>query len=330
MPVRRLFVHLETLFLVTLISVLVWLYAEGAMVRSYPRQRVAVDFTGPAGGRLAIEPEQTSAFVSFRGSAAQLQELRARLAGGPIEIPVRAGGEPLQEVELAERLDQLLFTPMGLVIDEVEPERMAVRVRRFATREVPVQVVADGLALREAAAASPATARITLPEDRVGLLERLGPVAQLTAQLAEGAGPAGEAAVLTLPLTLPEALLEAGAELETDAADVSFTLAAPESTLTLDAIPLRQLTPLNFAYEIVVANGEKVLRDVTLVGPPATLARIREGDPAHPVWAEIQLTDAASLTEGSRVVPVIVRTGGRTGVTASGLRNLEVQLVRKP
>ncbi len=82
MPASRLFTHLETWFLVTLISVLVWLYAEGAMVQTYPRQRIAVDLVAPPGSRLALEPDRTEAFVSFRGSAAQLQELKARLAQG--------------------------------------------------------------------------------------------------------------------------------------------------------------------------------------------------------------------------------------------------------
>ncbi len=98
----------------------------------------------------------------------------------------------------------------------------------------------------------------------------------------------------------------------------------------LDAIPLWQLTPLNFPFEVAVAGDEKVLRDVTLVGPGAVLDRIRAGDPALPVWAEVRLTDAADLTPGRLVVPVLVRVPEGLGLSAPRLRNVEVDLVRKP
>ena len=329
MPLRRLFTHLETAFLVTLISVLVWLYAEGAMVETHPRQRIGIQLVAPAGARLALEPERADAYVSFRGSAAQLQELKARLAQGPVEVPVRPDGEPVQRVELAERLEQLLFVPLGLIVDAVEPERLEVTARRIVTRDVPVDVQTDGLDLREAATASPSVARVSLPEDRVPLLERLRPTARLTAEAARAAGRAGEPQVLTLPLSVPDALDGPWTRLETDTADVSFTLATPESSLTLDAVPLWQLTPLNFAFEVSLAGGEKVLRDVALVGPGAALDRIRAGDPALPVWAEVRLTDAAGLTEGRRLVPVTVRVPEGSGVSAPGLRSVEVELVRK-
>ena len=329
MPLRRLLTHLETWFLVTLISVLVWLYAEGAMVQSYPRQRIAIDLVPPPGARLAIEPERATALVSFRGSAAQLQELKARLAQGAVEVPVRPGGERVQEVELTERLEQLLFVPLGLVVDEVEPERLEVEARRIVTREVPIAIDTGGLRLREPATASPSTARISVPEDRLNLLERLRPTASLGPEAAEAAGTAGEPQVLTLPLRVPDGLAGPFTSLETDTADVSFTLATPEATATLDAVPLWQLTPLNFAFEAAVVGGEKVLRDVVLVGPGSTLERIRAGDPAVPVWAEVRLTDAAGLTEGRRLLPVTVRTPEGLGVTAPGLRSVEVELIRK-
>lgn len=330
MSLRKLFAHLETLFLVTLISVLVWLYAEGAMVESHLRQRVGVELVSPAGSRLAIEPSRTDAFVSFRGSAAQLQELKVRLAEGPVQVPLRADDRPDQEVELAERLEQLLFLPLGLIVDEVEPERLAVDVRRIVARDVPILIEADGLELRDAAAASPSFARVLIPEDRVPLLDRFRPTARLEAEAARAAGPAGQPQVLTLPLVLPAALSGPDTRLETEAADVSFTLAQPQSTLTLDAIPLWQLTPLNFAFDVFVAGGEKVLRDVTIVGPGATLDRVGANDPDLPVWAEVRLTDAAGLTEGRRLVPVSIRVPEDAGLSAPGLRTVEVELVRKP
>ena len=329
MPASRLFTHLETLFLVTLISVLVWLYAEGAMVQTYPRQRIPVDLVAPPGSRLALVPDRTEAFVSFRGSAAQLQELKARLAQGALEVPIRPDDQPVQEVELAERLEQLLFVPLGLIVDSVEPERLDVSVRRIVSREVPVTVDTDGIDLREPATASPATARISLPEDRVPLLDRLRPTARLTAEAAVAAGTRGEPQVLTLPLSLPDGLRGLATTLETDEADVSFTLATPESSLVLDAVPLWQLTPLNFPFEVAVAGDEKVLRDITIVGPGATLDRIRAGDPALPVWAEVRLTDAADLTPGRLVVPVSVRVPEGLGLSVPRLRNVEVDLVRK-
>lgn len=330
MSVRRLFTHLETLFLVTLISVLVWLYAEGAMVESHLRQRVAVELVPPPGGRLAIEPARVDAFVSFRGSAAQLQEIKARLAEGPIQVPIRADDRPDQEVELLERLEQLVFLPLGLVVDEVEPERLPVNVRRIVARDVPIEIETDGLELRDQASASPAFARVLIPEDRVPLLERFRPTARLDAEAARAAGPRGEPQVLTLSLSLPASLAGPNTRLETEAADVSFTLAQPQSTMVLDAIPLWQVTPLNFAFDVAVVGGEKVLRDVTIVGPGQTLDRIRRNDPALPVWAEVRLTDAADLTEGRRLVPASIRVPDDAGLSAPGLRTVEVELMRKP
>ena len=84
MSIRGLCDKIETFCVVTLITCLVWLYAEGENLVQYS-QPVRVRFVGPVGTDLAITPrELINVDITFRASKSQLADLNALVAKGPI------------------------------------------------------------------------------------------------------------------------------------------------------------------------------------------------------------------------------------------------------
>ncbi|MEM1098026.1 MAG: hypothetical protein AAGH92_04485 [Planctomycetota bacterium] len=324
---------IETWIVVTLITVLVWLYAEGAIVDRHPNERVNVRFTAAGGVPMEIEPDFEQVLVTFRSSGPVFQRFQALTANQTIDLEVEPGvgeqvGRP-QTIDLRARLETALFTPLGIAIDEIEPALKDVTARRLVTRTVPVVVRDEGLDLRSPPTVDPAAITIQLPEDRAMQLDALNasdPTAvaarvNLAGAVRDNPPPPGEPDVVTLAIEPPVIAGETITSLRTREADVSYTLENRETTLTLKSVPLRRLTPFEFPYEIVVSNDAKVLNDVTLTGPVDTLARIEAEE--IPVWAELHFFDATQFTPGEETVPVNYHLP--PGVSAE-LRQVNVEL----
>lgn len=325
MPRQRFRDKLETWFVVTVITVLIWLYAEGAIVQTYQRQRVPLEFVPADGIPAVIEPAQTRAYVTFRGSSGQFQLFKNRLEQGPVRVALQPGEQPTQDVDITEALEQSLFNDLGIAIEEVDPDREPVNVRRLVTRTVPVTLQRGNLKIKGDPNINLSSVNVTLPEDLAEFLDHA--VIPLDRAIASLNLPPNMQHVLTLDIELPPAVRSQWTKLQTPQAEVSFTLAKGDDTLVLPTVPLRDVTPLSFAYEVTPVGGEKVIRDVTLTGPSDTLARIADNDPGYPVWAELHFFDATELTPGPRTVDVYLRTP--PGVQASGLRQITVNLTPK-
>ncbi|MEM8781570.1 MAG: hypothetical protein AAGE65_01830 [Planctomycetota bacterium] len=305
---------LETWVVVTLITILVWLYAEGAIVERHPNERVTVRFTAAGGVPMLIEPDLEQVLVTFRSSGPVYQRFQSLTANETIDLEVESGvGEAIgrpQTVDVRARLEAALFTPLGVTIDEITPALVEVTARRLVTRTVPVVVRDDGLDLRSPPTVDPAAVTVTLPEDLALQLDTLNAASpatvaatvDLTRAVGDNPPPPGVASVVSVAIEPPVIGAETITSLRVREADVSYTLANRESTLNLTSMPLRRLTPFEFPFEIVVSNNAKVLNDVTLTGPAETLRRIESGEIA--VWAELHFFDATLLTPGEETVTV--------------------------
>ncbi len=161
MTAMRLF---QSYGLITLITLLVWLYAEGQDVGSTTQEitlalpdrvgdALVVDFLAvPAGGesrRLAT----LDATVTFKGATAPLSQVRAAIAGGQLVLPVEAADLPQGESRVSLRLAELLqrvrlraddpasptLADLGVSVTASDPLNLTLRVDELVTR--PVRVV---------------------------------------------------------------------------------------------------------------------------------------------------------------------------------------------
>jgi hypothetical protein len=321
------FDQIKTVVVVSFVTAVIWLYAEGAVVKEY-EPRIAVQFVPAAGTDLRINPQNQNVTVKFTGSSTQYQRLTETLKLGPVAIPLEAGSvnQPNQQMDLRSELEDRLLSGLGIVPDEVQPEAVSIEVRRLIDRQVPVVAVTDGFDLKGQVRIEPASITIRVPENLADEMRQSARV-QLGDSLRERPGTPGEQQVRVLPIELPPALRERVSMPEEElTAEVSFTLADRNESLIKPTVPLWVLAPPTLAFDVEVENDAKTLSDVRLSGPADVLRRIADNDPELPVWGEIRLVDETSLTEGKRSLPVFFNLP--EGITAEP-RTVIVTLTRR-
>jgi len=109
---KKLRDRLETWLLTTVVAVLVWLYAEGEIVKTHGVE-LPVRFVAPPGQELVIDPDRATdaegvmqVLVKVRASAGQMQDFRRRWDDQPIRIRVAdpASAGQTQEFVLREAI----------------------------------------------------------------------------------------------------------------------------------------------------------------------------------------------------------------------------------
>ena len=337
MAQRTLLDKAETFGIVTVVAVLVWLYAEGASTTERNREPVRVRFVAPDGQErdYAVDPDQAvSLNVSFRGSGGQVQRFND-LVRDPLEVPVEPPqlGQTTRTVVLADELARTDLGELGLSNLVVEPPTYEVRMRRLETVSLPVHVQSRGLRLdpETTPQATPDRVQVTAPADVVARLSEAVVLAPLDADVA-GAGAGGGAAGAADPsagrervarnvtLRWPEAIDRASpwTRLSTDVVRVNYTLADPEATVIVPRVPLYVNLPVGTqeTYRVTPNGGQKFLFDVELRGPRGVIDRIAEGDPDYPVTAEVRISDVAGIETVTSAQPVVVPPPGVTVVGA--------------
>ena len=313
---------LQTLLVVTLVTVLVWLYAEGAIVKTYARQRVRLVFVPQGAATLAIEPASTTVYVNFRGSSSQHQTFE-QITAADVAIEIAGDEGTSQRINIAQQLEQEVFNLVGADLESVTPEEVIdLRVRPLVEIEVPVEISAEGFSFATPPTPDPLAVRLTVPEPLADRARRI--VLPLGPALRRDPAVPGTQDFRRLDVDIPPALDDPFTELLTPEVEVNFTLSDVEARATLSAVPLYTEAPLAFGYAVRARGDAKTLDDVVITGPQELIDRVL--DPADPltVNAEIRLHDISALSPGSRSVPVFFNTP--PGITAPELRTITVEL----
>ena len=301
----RLLERIETWLVVTVIAVLVWLYAEGASVDSYSNQPVRVQFVpASAGEDLAIEPsEPFTVLMDYRSSNSQRREVE-RLVSEPIEYPVEFDPDSPESkmVVMAEVLRQSPVGAKGINILSVEPEVKQVTVEPIQTVTMQVTPEVVGLELEGPATVEPREVNVRLPA-------RLAPLAEdrpLVARLDAGTlGPLEQDRQsfdgVKVPLELPPELKSKWSRIEAPSVSVGFTARkySRRRTVRLPGVPVNvSVQPLLLRrYQLDMPEEQMVIPDVRLSGPAPVIERIANRELR--VRAEIRPT-ADELARGVR------------------------------
>lgn len=282
--------HLKTALLVTLVTILIWVFAEAeSLTRKNVRVEVLLD-PEPDGNRLVDVVDgqgwQKRADVVFEGSTAAVTEAEAvgrrpiRLLPGMEGFPSDPGEQTVDLFAALRELPEL--RNKGVSIVRVDPPNVRVRVDQLVSREVKVIAVVPGSELDGQPEIKPGTVTLRLP---AGEAEALTPTSAVRARvspesvtkLVPGRHETVSNVVLELPIELQHSRR---IRIEPSRADVSLTLRSRAATWTLPNVPVSLvLAAGEYArWEIIIPDEDRFITDVKVTGPVDLIDQIKRSD----------------------------------------------------
>lgn len=292
---RNLYKAIKTVVMVSVIAVLIWLYAEGENVK--PREvTFDVQFVSPQGVDLMIQPAQpTRVRMTFRCANTQFTEVQ-RLVAKPMSIAVDDPGAAVsqsQTIVIKEWLtNRSPIAHAGVTIDEVQQPTVQVQVERMATVTLPIEpspTVPQGVELLAASTVAPDKAQVRVPASLQNAIQQLSLQATLDAAAIEKLEPNIPHTAVS-PLTLPPAYRIYNASIRPATAKLTFTVRRQIESVALKTVPVMILAmPSELARQsVIIDEDNRALRDVTVTGPSAVIDRISKNPSL--VWAELRLS----------------------------------------
>src|SRR5690606_6462795 len=234
---------IETYIVVTVIAVLIWLYAEGETVKIYEGVPAQVQFVAPPGQDLIIEPAGViSVRMSVRASASQYTQLKRLLDDeGPIRLLVE-DTQGLERVEsIPDRLAADAFADLSVTIISADPATVSLRTQQRVEVTLPVEVVPGDLRLAGAPSFEPTHVTVRVPADAADRVRNQKVQAALSSVSVASNWEPNVAHALSVPLTLPEPV--PGTEIAPSQARVRFTIERRPTTVELPLVPLYVTAP---------------------------------------------------------------------------------------
>jgi hypothetical protein len=309
--------RLETFILVTVITGLIWVYAEGRVVRPYTHQ-LRVQFVAPQGQELVIEPVHdggtdgaVQVSVQVRASQSQIQQLQRTFAGRVLRIPVddpSAAGEQ-QRINLRQRLARSAIGDIGATIEDTEPSAVPVRVERLETLTLPIRVqTPPGLELAGPPKVEPLEVGVKMPASDTWRLRNAHIVAPVSESQLEHLQP-GASYTFEVGLQLPNWVDRrqiSHLNYEPSTAEVTVSLESRTASVTLTDVPIHLSAPWEVLrrHHVELPADRTTLDQLELSGPADIIEQIRAGE--EPVWAEVQLSQD-QLQAGVEQAPLRVR-----------------------
>lgn len=298
--------RIETFIFVSIITALVWLYAEGENVRSHDLD-VAVKPVAVAADDLMIAPSTPHKVrLTVRASQSQLTRLK-ELTREPLELAVQA--DPDNVVQTFDLKQWLSSSPTlldaGVNLIDAEPQKLSLQIEAMDTVEADVRVISPpGVQLAPGVTVEPAKVRVRLPRRFVTGLATQGIEARPESSDFEGLEE-NVAHTIEAPLSLPPSLAAVKATIDRPMARVTFTIRKATDSHVVSAVPIYVvISPILLQrFDVTVPTEQLFVRDVKLSGPSDVIRRIREG--RTPITAELRLS-ADDLERGvASAVPYI-------------------------
>ncbi|MEX0655722.1 MAG: hypothetical protein WD534_08710 [Phycisphaeraceae bacterium] len=301
---RSLLDKVQTGVIVSVIAVLVWLYAEGEAVQERPKQ-IEIQFVAAGSGPVGIDPSRPFLIgVTFQASTGQMAQVEHLLSQGPVQIPVAPredADSPMQTVVLREALERSMLGELGVNIRETSPATWQVAVEPLETVELDVTLeVAQPELVGPRPRIEPSRVAVTVPASQRARVAELQAVARLDDV---GALEPDQQHTVDLRVSLSEAVNLRWMRVQPETVEVTFTLREQTDTVTLTSVPIEvQVSPLLLRrYMIDVSDEHMVLRDVVLTGPADEIDRIRRKE--RPIRAYLRPT-ADELDRGVEMLNV--------------------------
>ncbi len=282
--------HVRTFLLVSIITVLIWTFAEA---ESLTNKTIRVDLAfvnDPQTGRFVEVGENQGwsgrAEVVFEGSTASVGDLESALRRG---VALRAGSEgvPADPGDYDLDLNQILRSApeidnRGVTVVKVDPPRLRVSIDTLVVRDVKVVADVAGALVDGPVETKPAQAKMTLPRS---LADRVSPEAVVTARISPDAigklVPGRSETIPSVPLE-PPAILSGRARvtIQPERADVILKLRTRTDVFTIASVPVHIKIAVGEVgrWDITVPDEDRFIRDVKVSGPSDLVDRVRRGE----------------------------------------------------
>jgi len=327
--------RIETFLIVTVISVLVWLYADVQNVRQFTGQHVRILLVPQAGQDLAIEPDVVRDIaLTFRASNRQMQRFTALIQqlsreGRAIHIPVDApadGASPDRQLDVASLLAQSELSELGLNILSTDPGELPARIEEREQVQLPVQVRWEGMEIAGEPAFDPKRAVVTLPVSLANAVRDTHLVADLTTVNLSNV-PDGVPVTRTVALRLAPQVAANASEFQLGhtaidpvGVTVTFTPQRQKKTVTIDRIPIAlDISPVLLRrFNVDVPDDQLILSRVEITGPTEVVNAL-VADRRLKAWITLSAED---LQNG--VKTVMPRLELPPGVSHSTLESVDI------
>ncbi len=338
MAQRKFHEKVQTWIVVTVISVLVWLYAEATVLNQTDRQ-IQVQFDD-ATGNYAVQPFAAQSIrVQFKASNAEIRKFNQATAR-PMIIPVEASGsEPVQEqtVILSARLIKEHLGEIGITDLTTTPETLPVQLRLLETTNLPILIDPDALEMIGGlAVAVPDRVSVTAPADVIDQLRNQTVTALLGEVPLNIDNPGRDAVAINVPLRFPDPLdlTDRWSTAEFRTIRVNYTPSGNNATTVRTRVPLFINLPVDQQNSFIVqpTDGRLFLRDVRLVGPADIIQAIENDDARYELSAELRIADLAAVAQSGTQTTIaypVIRGAPNITTDPDPLGGIEVTVKRR-
>jgi hypothetical protein len=292
--------HVRTFLLVSLITVMIWVFAEAeSLSKKSVRADVVFETDSETGRFVQVLDGQgwrDRVEIAVEGSTAAVNDLEADLRRG-IRLRVGNAGIPPETGENLLEFNQILralaeFTQRGVTVVKVDPPTLKVVVDELIAVEMKVEADVPGGVLEGVAAVKPERAKVWIPRGaNASLMPESTVKARVSAESLAKLIP-GRLETVTGVTLDPPGILAGMARVRVEPAkgEVSLTLKSRNETHTIPSVPVhvRLAAGELERWDITVAEENRFIRDVRVTGPGELIDRIRRN--------EIRLTATLALS----------------------------------
>lgn len=322
----------QSVGLVTLITAVIWLYAEGQDVRDVTRE-IRLTLPARVGEATVVQfanPERAASVqVHLMGASASLSQVEQQLGGGgtlrlPIDPRDVEGGGTVT-LNLASLISKArlrsgepgspTLLDLGISVLSVEPAEMRVAVDELVTRELRVRFIPETVEVQLNSPPEPAQVTATLLQSRLDAIgeatDALYVEAVVPRETLAGLPENTPLEDIQAELRLPDVLIPAGrmaefTRLHRETVSLSFTIAQQRSSIRLGAPVPVWLTssPSELErYRVDLADEDRVLSDVRVEGPRDLIEQLKAEESDLRVIARFELT-SEELDSGLSSAPL--------------------------
>ena len=335
----------KTLIVVTLITLLIWTYAESQSIQSMPFPSVSLSIPAPAStedGALVVwrsggEASLFRVSLEIEGSAVSIDRIRSDM-DDVIDLTASAAFPRTPGVYTLD-LDTLLrehpvFRDSGLSF-VVEPKTVQVQVDTIERVLLPVVVPeVTGVDIRSMVL----SVELALPRSIWDDVR--SEITELTLRTDQIMGNTLEAGMPTIvpavQVEMPTRVMDAPfVEISPRAVRVRATLIVPHKSHVISAVRFFLVLPSDQAgkWNVGIKSGDdKFLRDVTATGPTEVIDRLTDPASGTAVRAYVELTQDQLDQRASTGIAIFSLTGSELQFEMSGIEvsEVEVQLTITP
>ena len=319
---------------ITLVAILIWLYAEGQDVPEPVQMNFEVQLPSALGADRDIVVDfpdgsnRKQVQVWFHGSSAQLSKLQNYLGiKQVIELPITLADVTGTDHETLKSLTTLQLAPLiaksivgnigsvpvtvtdlGISVEGVEPtEEVSLTIDRLIREKIRVYFNPENvLVVPPGWQISPAQVELTVCKSD---WDNQPPALRDATAIIDNLEGMPEGVEFKVPARLEPPLTGPHVRLNPDTVDITFTIAKQRASHTVDIVTFRQVIPPSEAklYDVTLDENSRLLHNVVVTGPGDLIERLKKGELNIVAQYELTRNDLVAHITSKPVYGFVIR-----------------------